>query len=101
MYPIRQSLRKLNSYFFSKPIQNQILRSRNDYSNISPKIIELVDNKIHEIEGHPLNTIKERMRDFFQNTSFEKSSYQTKIGNVSYDFLENINPIGLYYILYI
>ena len=62
--------------------------------------MDLVDNKIHEIEGHPLNTIKERMRNFFQNPNLEKSSYQTKIGNVTYDFLENINPIGMYSIFF-
>jgi hypothetical protein len=56
--------------------------------------MDLVDRRLHDIEAHPLNTIKERMRSFFEDPEIEKSSYQAKLGKCSYKFMDHQNPIG-------
>jgi hypothetical protein len=94
MLSMFKSLHRIPRKFFSGSTRDQILKIKNDFSNVSPKILDLVDKRIHEIEAHPLNTIKERMRNFFQNLDIEKSSYQNQIGNVRYEFIENNSPIG-------
>ena len=90
LHPFRNCVR----FHFTKSNKEQILKLRNDYSNVSPKILDLVDQQIHKIEGHPLNTIKERLRRFFQDQTSEKSVYRAKMGNPIYEFLENESPIG-------
>ena len=94
MLGLKNMLRTIAKNHFSSTIRQQIARLQTDYSNISPKILDLVDRRIHDIEGHPLHTIKEKMRNFFENPEVQKSSYQSKLEKCSYKFLEHQIPIG-------
>jgi hypothetical protein len=73
-----------------KKIENEMSSS----SNITHKILELVDRRIDKIPAHPVNTLKMRIQEYFIDETKFKSSIQEEMGNVQYKFLENENPIG-------
>ena len=62
---------RFTRYFFST--SKKIASLQNKYSNITPKILELVDQRLFSIPNHPLAITKELISDFFRNQSPTKA----------------------------
>lgn len=52
---------------FSFSTSKKITEMRNSYSNITPKIISLLDRKLLSIPNHPLAITKQLISKYFQN----------------------------------
>lgn len=100
---ITKPLRTRENRWFCKfsDRESRISAEMNGYSNITPLILSLVDRKIHDIEGHPLHTLKTRLRQFFTDQSVFKSQAQDFLGNVEYGFFEDLFPVGKKFYLFI
>jgi len=76
---------------FSK-VSDRIKYMQTPICNIKPGLLELVDDKIHEIESHPIQTLKQKLEAFYTNSGLEKSKLQTAFPS-NYEFIVNNDPI--------
>ena len=89
---VPQPLTRAYSSAPKTPVKDQILQLQNNYSNIPPKILDLVDRKPHIDEHHPLGIISHKIREFFQNPDVYKSDLQQK-HKKAFKIFDNTNPI--------
>ena len=73
-------------------IKEKILNIKTPYSNISPKILNLVDEKIYLNKQNPLGIIKLKIQEFFENENIYKSVLHEKFP-VKYTTFDNYDPI--------
>jgi phenylalanyl-tRNA synthetase alpha chain len=76
----------------STQYQDEIQKLKDDYCNIPPKILELVDRKLYLQPSHPIGIVTNRLKGFFSNPDTYKSPLQEKY-KTSYYIAENPNPI--------
>ena len=78
------SFLKLNKYYFSSSISS--------IRNIPPRIEEKIGESIYKIPNHPLNIIRNKIFDFFENEKF--SSMRSKIPNENkFTIKDDFHPI--------
>lgn len=61
--------------------------AKDNYTNITPKIQSYVGKNIHNKPHHPLCLVKQRIRQYFDET------FRGRSGNVIFSMYDNINPI--------
>lgn len=62
------------------------------YSNIKPSILELVDRRLYDLDGHPLQTIKDRLRTFYTDPTIRKSDISAMFP-LAHDFVVHSDPV--------
>lgn len=88
-----QNMRRAN---FSSEVKtnfrDQILKTQNTYSNIPPKILDLVDRKLYLQPKHPLGILSNKLKTFFSNPETFKSPLQQK-HKLGYHIADSLSPI--------
>ncbi|KAK0077438.1 hypothetical protein PV325_003960 [Microctonus aethiopoides] len=70
------------------PNELEILKQKfitDEWTNISPKIIEKLGKNLHTVKNHPLNHVRQRITDYFH--SYKKN------GNPIFSIFDNISPV--------
>ena len=57
-----------------------------DWTNVTPKILSMLERKLHLKQNHPLGLIKARIVDFMYN------KYRNHRGNPLFSVFDNLNP---------
>ena len=74
-------------------ISKNILKTKTEYSNIKPQILDLIDRKIYKIPNHPINSLYNLLEKFYTDPSLKKSDLQNFLSNNSFNFKTEENPI--------
>lgn len=74
-------------------ISKNILKTKTEYSNIKPQILNLIDKKIYKIPNHPINSLYNLLKNFYSDPKIPKSNLQTFLKNSKYKFKTEENPI--------
>lgn len=61
--------------------------SRDDFTNVTPRILEKIGRNLHNEQNHPLWIIKERIKQHFY------SSYMGRWGNPLFSVHDNLSPV--------
>ena len=85
-------LSKLFSTKNATPFKDEIIQLQNSYSNIPPKILDMVDRKLYLQPAHPLGILSDQLKAFFTNPDTYKSELQQKY-KMPYYVAETLNPI--------
>lgn len=70
------------------PNEIEILKQKfitDEWTNISPKIIEKLGKNLHTVKNHPLNHVRQRITNYFH--SYKKN------GNPIFSIFDNISPV--------
>ena len=74
------------------PIKDEILDTKTDYSNISDRIIDLVDRKLYTDSNHPLGIIWDKLKEFFSDPEKYRGPLQARF-KTQFTCLEGFSPI--------
>lgn len=96
---LKDSQRKLfNTYHYNfsiqqKPsIREQILEKKNDYCNVSDKILDLVDRRLYMQPNHPIGILWDKCKEFFSDPDKYRGPLQERFKE-KFNCLEGFSPI--------
>lgn len=73
-------------------IRDEILRKKNDYCNVSDKILDLVDRRLYMQADHPIGILWDKLKEFFSDPSRYRGPLQAKYQE-KFNCLEGFSPI--------
>ena len=83
--------------FQRENIDTFVKENKDEYGNVTERMIELTQRRLTKIPNHPLQTLANKCREFYTSESIRKSTLQDYFGKKAYNFYEDFSPLTTTY----